>query len=116
MFVASFECDSYSSLNPFRADGPGSIAGDRGSGKTANACIRAVEKLRPAVFLGENVRQLAAARGAGPSDLEVFRQRLSAINYALGDFRVRAEDFGSPSPRDRISSPTCRGRTQYITN
>jgi hypothetical protein len=53
------------------------------------------------MFVGENVVGFAASKGIGPSDLEIMTGRLAEKRYTLVDFRVKAEQFGSPSPRDR---------------
>lgn len=56
IFVAAFECDSYSSANPNRATGPGSLSEGRGSGKSGRACIQFLTARRPPIFVAENVR------------------------------------------------------------
>ncbi len=105
LFIAAFECDNYSSLSIYAKEGPGSILQDRGSsGKTANAVLKYLIAHRPKVYLGENVRQLAQASENAQSDLEVLRQFLDAANYELHHFRVHAETYGAPTPRDRTTA------------
>ena len=58
LFTAAFECDSYSSLSIYRTEGPGSMLNERGtSGRTARAVLRYLNKHRPKIYVGENVRQ-----------------------------------------------------------
>ncbi len=107
LFVAGFACKGWSSLNGSR-DEPGTvIAGGKGaSGESANGCLRAIAKLRPAVILLENVKQIAStAAGSGvdeKSDLDYLKTELARMGYRLASFRIRAEAFGSPANRDRL--------------
>ena len=105
LFIAAFECDNYSSLSCYAKEGPGSILHDRGSsGKTANGVLKYLIAHRPKAYLGENVRGLAQASEGTQSDLEVLRQFLDAINYELQHFRVHAETYRAPTPRDRTTA------------
>ena len=70
--------------------------------KTASGCIAAIARHTPDVFVGENVVGLGALRhGSQTSDLAYVAGQLASVGYVLADLRVRAERFGSPSPRDR---------------
>lgn len=105
LFVACFECDAHSSLSIYRSQGPGSIL--KGTHPTAKGVFAYLLKHRPKVWLGENVKQLAAATETHPSDVDTLRSMLLEIDYELADFRVLAESHGSPAPRDRTVADSC---------
>ncbi len=65
---------------------------------------RIISRHRPDVFIGENVVGFGAAKGSRQrSDLQYLAETLSQHEYHLVDFRINAESYGSPSPRDRCS-------------
>ena len=110
LFVACFECDAHSSLSIYRSQGPGSLA--KGTHATAKGVLSYLAVHRPKVWLGENVKQLAAGTETTPSDLDTLRAMLLELDYELADFRIRAESHGSACPRDRTVLVSCPHRSR----
>ena len=109
LFAAGFACKGWSTLNGSRDELGTVIAGSKGaSGESARGCLKAIEKLRPAVIIFENVKQIdtkAPASGVDEmkkSDLDYLKTELARMNYRLATFRIKAEAYGSPSNRDRL--------------
>ncbi len=99
MFIAACECDAHSSLNICRKQGPESL--QRGTLNSAKGVLAYIQKNKPRVWIGRNVKQLASATDTCQSDVDTLRDMLNSIGYQFGWFRTRAEAYGSPAPEER---------------
>jgi site-specific DNA-cytosine methylase len=73
------------------------------SGASGRACIDYIFSARPAVFIIENVTNLARIKDAnGVTDLEHLKHLFTELGYLTHHTTVQAEVHGSAQPRERI--------------
>lgn len=103
-FVCGIECDSISTLNGKRSENTGCVADSSRStrtGNTARACMEFIKRMRPPMFVLENVRNLALNTKQGSSNLHTLVEVANACGYSVAHKLLSPASFGIPQCRER---------------